>query len=76
MRYTHTGRAGGPRGVLRRERRFCWKGGFGGRARAPAPSEKGGSIEPERCCCWGAGFGAPPKRLSVSLIFRGNSAGA
>ena len=42
-----------------------------------APSEKGGSLERERCCCcWGAGFGAPPKRLSVSPIFRGNAAGA
>ena len=67
---------GKKRGSIRRERRFCWKGGFGGRARAPAPSEKGGSIEPERCCCWGAGLGGTPKRLSVSLIFRGNAAGA
>ena len=64
------------RGSIESERLFCWNGGFRRRARTPGQSKRGGSIEPERCCCWGAGFGATPKRPSVSLIFRGNAAGA
>ena len=64
------------RGSVEPERPFYWNGGFRRRARAPGQSKRGGSIEPERCCCWGAGFGATPKRLSVSLDFKGNAAGA
>ena len=63
-------------GSIEPERRFGGEAGSRRRARAPGLSKRGGSIEPERCCCWGAGFGATPKRLSVSLDFRGNAAGA